>query len=347
MIILTLQSNVKQEQIDAIASKIADFGLDTNVSQSHIVVKGDMDIVPEACLLALPGVKAVKQVIKSYPLVSRDFQSDDTVIKVNDIPIGGQEIQIIAGPCSVETPEQMQASAQGVAAAGALFMRGGAYKPRTSPYNFQGHGELGLKYLVEAARAYDLPVVTELMDVRDIDKFLEYEVDVIQIGTRNMQNFPLLKEVGKLHIPIFLKRGMSATMKDLLMAAEYIAANGNTNIVLVERGIRTYETAYRNTLDISAIPFLKHETHLPVIVDPSHAGGKSWMVPELSYAAIAAGADGLLIESHPHPAKAWSDKEQALTNQELAKLIDELKLVARSRGRKLGEKQQTAELLAA
>jgi len=347
MIIITLQAHANQEQIDTIASKIASFGLDTNVSQSHIVVKGDMDIIPEACLLALPGVKAVKQVTKGYPLVSREFQPDDTVVKVKDIPIGGQEIQIIAGPCSVETPEQMQASAQGVAAAGALLMRGGAYKPRTSPYSFQGHGELGLEYLVAAARDYDLPVVTELMDVRDIDKFLEYEVDVIQIGTRNMQNFPLLKEVGKLHVPIFLKRGMSATIKDLLMAAEYIAANGNTNIVLVERGIRTYETAYRNTLDISAIPFLKRETHLPVIVDPSHAGGKSWMVPPLSYAAIAAGADGLLIESHPHPAEAWSDGEQALTPQQLAVLIHELKLVARSRGRELGQKQQTEELLAA
>jgi len=347
MIIITLQSNVKQEQIDPIASKIAYFGLDANVSQRHIVVKGDMDIVPEACLLELPGVKAVKQVIKEYPLVSRNFQSDDTVIKVNGIPIGGQEIQIIAGPCSVETLEQMQASAEGVAAAGALLMRGGAYKPRTSPYSFQGHGELGLEYLVAAARDYDLPVVTELMDVRDIDKFLEYEVDVIQIGARNMQNFALLKEVGKLHVPIFLKRGMSATMKDLLMAAEYIAANGNTNIVLIERGIRTYETAYRNTLDIAAIPFLKRETHLPVIVDPSHAGGKSWMVPALSYAAIAAGADGLLIESHPDPAKAWSDKEQALTHQELAQLIDELKLVARSRGRVLGQKPPTEQFLAA
>jgi 3-deoxy-7-phosphoheptulonate synthase len=261
-------------------------------------------------------------------------------VNVKGIPIGGKAVQITAGPCSVETPEQMHASAEAVVSAGVPLMRGGAFKPRTSPYTFQGHGEKGLQYLMEAAKNYDLPVVTELMDVRDLDKFLKYEVDVIQIGARNMQNFPLLREVGQLDIPIVLKRGMSATIKDWLMAAEYIAAEGNMNIILAERGIRTFESAYRYALDVSAIPFLKRETHLPVIVDPSHASGKSWMVPALSQAAVAVGADGLLVECHPHPAQAWSDAEQALAPQALKDLVNELRATAQARGRELGQKQE-------
>ncbi len=227
------------------------------------------------------------------------------------IPIGGQTVQVIAGPCSVETQPQMEAAASGVKAGGARLMRGGAFKPRTSPYAFQGKGVEGLELLRAAADAHGLPIVTELMDVRMLEAFLQYDVDVIQIGTRNMQNFDLLKEVGRTTKPVVLKRGMSATISEWLMAAEYIAAGGNHNIIFCERGIRTFETAYRNVLDVTAVPVLKRETHLPVIVDPSHAGGKAWMVPALSCAAVAAGADGLLVEVHPNPCEAWCDADQA------------------------------------
>jgi 3-deoxy-7-phosphoheptulonate synthase len=235
----------------------------------------------------------------------------------------------------VETDEQMEKAAQGVVDAGCHMMRGGAFKPRTSPYAFQGHGVEGLAMFRKAADKHGLPIVTELMDVRTVDAFLEYGVDVIQIGTRNMQNFDLLKEVGKLNIPVILKRGLSATISEWLMSAEYIAAGGNHNIIFCERGIRTFEKAYRNVLDVTAIPVLKKETHLPVIVDPSHAGGKAWMVPALSQAAIAAGADGLLVEMHPTPCEAWCDADQALTPDELKNLMVTLGAIAGAIGRTL------------
>ena len=234
----------------------------------------------------------------------------------------------------------MTAAADAVAAGGATLMRGGAFKPRTSPYAFQGKGEDGLKLLKDAAARHGLPVVTELMDVRMLDTFLAQKVDVIQIGTRNMQNFDLLKEVGRVDVPVVLKRGMSATISEWLMAAEYIAAGGNHRIVLCERGIRTFETAYRNVLDVTAIAVLKRETHLPVIADPSHAGGKAWMVSALSCAAIAAGADGLLVEVHPNPPEAWCDADQALTPSEFAGLMDKLDAVAHAVGRTLGRHQK-------
>jgi 3-deoxy-7-phosphoheptulonate synthase len=227
----------------------------------------------------------------------------------------------------------MHASAAAVSAAGCRLMRGGAFKPRTSPYAFQGLGVTGLAYLQAAARPLQLPIVTELMDVRMLDTFLEYDVDVIQIGARNMQNFDLLKEVGRVNKPVILKRGLSATLSEWLMAAEYIAAGGNHNIIFCERGIRTFETAYRNVLDVTAIPVLKRETHLPVLVDPSHAGGKAWMVPSLSLAAIAAGADGLLVETHPNPSEAWCDADQALTPDELLALMVSVRAVAGAIGR--------------
>ena len=340
MIIIT-KPNTNSQQIATIETRVAEYGLQTMISQGSqktiINIIGNANHLPKQAFMDLDFVETVKSVSKPYKLVSREFQKENTIIKVRGIPIGGKEIQIISGPCSVETPEQMQSSAEAVVAAGALFLRGGAFKPRTSPYSFQGHGEKGLDYLMAAAKKYNLPVVTELMDVRDIEYFLKSQVDVIQIGTRNMQNFQLLKEVGRLNVPVILKRGMSATIKEWLMSAEYIAAGGNTNIIFAERGIRTFESAYRNVLDVSAIPFLKRETHLPVIIDPSHAGGAAWMVPALSYAAIAAGADGLLIESHPNPAQAWSDGEQALTSQELKVLMDQLRVVACALGRDLGQ----------
>lgn len=340
MFIIT-QPNVSTGQISAIQDRATELGCQISMVQvdqkTAIHLISGFDQLTEGTFSDLSGIEQIKLVSKPYRLVSREFKQADTVVNVAGIPFGGKEIQIITGPCSVETPAQMRASAEAAISAGALLMRGGAFKPRTSPYSFQGHGELGLQYLTEAAKEYNLPVVTELMDVRDIDKFLDYKVDVIQIGARNMQNFQLLKEVGRLDVPVVLKRGISATVEEWLMAAEYIASGGNLNIIMAERGVRSYETAYRNMLDVSAIPFVKRETHLPVIVDPSHAGGKAWMVPALSLAAIAAGADGLLIESHPTPSKAWSDGDQSLTPEELKSLMDELQLVAQARGRSLGQ----------
>lgn len=265
---------------------------------------------------------------KPFPLVARDSHFAGSIIDIAGCRLGGRDIHVIAGPCSVETPAQMADAAAAVAAAGATLMRGGAYKPRSSPYSFQGTGAEGLAMLTTAASLHRLPVVTELMDVRLLDTFLRAQVDVIQIGTRNMQNYDLLKEVGRVDVPVILKRGMSATLSEWLMAAEYIAAGGNQRIILCERGIRTFETAYRNVLDVTAIPVLKRETHLPIIVDPSHAGGKAWMVPALARAAVAAGADGLLIEVHPRPEEAWCDADQALDPGAFATLMAGLSRVA-------------------
>ena len=267
--------------------------------------------------------------------VARAARAAGTVVSVRGIPIGGPAVQMIAGPCSVETLPQMQLAAAAVAAGGARLMRGGAYKPRTSPYAFQGAGLDGLRLLKDAASRHGLPIVTELMDVRLLDTFLREGVDVVQVGTRNMQNFDLLKELGRVDVPVILKRGMSATIAEWLMAAEYVAAGGNGRIVLCERGIRTFETAYRNVLDVTAIPMLKRETHLPVIVDPSHAGGKAWLVADLACAAVAAGADGLLVEVHPDPPQAWCDADQALTPAEFATLMRKLDGVAHAVGREL------------
>jgi 3-deoxy-7-phosphoheptulonate synthase len=285
----------------------------------------------------LPGVEQALSIVKPYKIVGREWHPKDTVVDVKGHLIGGNHIQIISGPCSVETPEQMRKSADGVKAAGVKLMRGGAFKPRSSPYSFQGAGMDGLDMFRKAANDSGLPMVTELLDVRHLDAFLEKKVDVIQIGTRNMQNFELLKEVGKVNVPVILKRGMSATISEWLMAAEYIAIGGNHNIIFCERGIRTFETAYRNVLDVTAIPVLKKETHLPVIVDPSHAGGKAFMVPALSRAAIAAGADGLLVEMHPNPCEAWCDADQAITPEELKSLMKELTAIAKVLGRSISE----------
>ncbi|MEQ1602574.1 MAG: 3-deoxy-7-phosphoheptulonate synthase [Methylophilaceae bacterium] len=327
------------EQVDLVVRKIKEFGLDANISRGTertvIGAIGDERKLDQELFESLPGVEQALHIVKPYKIVAREWHKEDTVIDIKGIPLGGKEIQIISGPCSVETQAQMDLSAQGVKAAGSRLMRGGAFKPRTSPYSFQGTGVEGLDIFRKAADKQGLPIVTELMDVRQLDAFLEYGVDVIQIGTRNMQNFDLLKEVGKVNVPIILKRGMSATISEWLMAAEYIAAGGNHNIIFCERGIRTFETYYRNVLDVTAIAVLKKETHLPVIVDPSHAGGKAWMVPALSRAAIAAGADGLLVEMHPNPCEAWCDADQALNPQELINLMAELRGIAHVIGREI------------
>ncbi|RNC78431.1 3-deoxy-7-phosphoheptulonate synthase [Piscirickettsia salmonis] len=278
----------------------------------------------------LPGSIRLIDTKKTYPLVSRESLPQGSIIDVAGVAIGGKAIQIISGPCSVETPEQMAKAADMVKRAGCRLMRGGAFKPRTNPYSFQGHGVDGLVMLEQAARASALPMVTELLDVRHLEHFLAAGVDLIQIGTRNMQNFELLKEVGRTKTPVLLKRGMCATIKEWLNAAEYIAASGNLNIILCERGVRSFENAYRNMLDVTAIPMLKRETHLPVMIDPSHAAGCASLVPVLSKAAIAAGADGLIIESHHQPEQAWCDAEQALNPEELTQLMQELTLIANS-----------------
>jgi len=336
-VIIVMQPDAGAEQIEAVEAKIRAHGLAVHVSRGTertlIGAIGDERALEPEMFDPMPGVEKSMHIVKQYKMVAREWHKENTVIDVAGIPIGGSTVQVIAGPCSVETMPQMEAAAAGARAGGARLMRGGAFKPRTSPYAFQGKGVEGLEMLRSSADAHGLPIVTELMDVRMLETFLQYDVDIIQIGTRNMQNFDLLKEVGRIKKPVILKRGMSATINEWLMAAEYIAAGGNHNIIFCERGIRTFETAYRNVLDVTAIPVLKRETHLPVIVDPSHAGGKAWMVPALSCAAVAAGADGLLIEIHPNPCEALCDADQALTPAEFASLMEKLGAIARAIGR--------------
>ena len=337
--IIVMGNEVTDEQVGAVVKRLETAGLKANISRgverTVIGAIGDERPLTVEMFTSLPGVESAMHIAKQYKIVSRESHKANTVIDIGGIPLGGNQIQVIAGPCSVETQEQMDLSAKFVHEAGCRLMRGGAFKPRTSPYTFQGKGVEGLDMFRKAASPYKLPIVTELMDIRTLDAFMEYDVDVIQIGTRNMQNFDLLKEVGRINKPVILKRGMSATISEWLMSAEYIAAGGNHNIIFCERGIRTFETYYRNVLDITAIPVLKKETHLPVIVDPSHAGGKAWMVAALSQAAIAAGADGLLVEMHPNPCEAWCDADQALTPQELKKLMGTLGAIAGAVGRTL------------
>lgn len=288
--LIIMSRGASEAQIDSVVQRIRAAGLTEHLSRgierTIIGAIGEERKLEAETFELLPGVEQALHIVKQYKIVAREWHPQDSVVDVRGIPVGGNTIQVIAGPCSVETQEQMNEAAAGVAAAGCRLMRGGAFKPRTSPYAFQGLGERGLEYFRHAADKHHLPIVTELMDVRMLDAFLEWDVDIIQIGTRNMQNFDLLKEVGKVSKPVILKRGMAATISEWLMAAEYIAAGGNHNIIFCERGVRSFETAYRNMLDVTAIPVLKRETHLPVIVDPSHAGGKAWLVPALSRAAI-------------------------------------------------------------
>lgn len=337
--IIVMAPGASEQQLAGVVDKIRTAGLTEHVSRGTertiVGAVGDERALTSDMFELMPGVERAMRVVKEYRIVSRESHPQNSVVSVRGVPFGGRALQLIAGPCSVETPQQMAEAAAAVAAAGCRLMRGGAFKPRSSPYSFQGLGVEGLEYLQSAAREHGLPVVTELMDVRMLETFLEYDVDVIQIGARNMQNFDLLKEVGRVNKPVVLKRGLSATVNEWLMAAEYIAAGGNHNIIFCERGVRGFEPAYRNMLDVTAIPVLKKETHLPVIVDPSHAGGKAWLVPALARAAIAAGADGLMIEMHPHPCEAWCDADQALTPEELTTLTAELRILAEALGRTL------------
>ena len=321
--IIVLKPNADEKKFHKLESWIKeDLGLDIHFSQGEgstiLGLVGDTSKVDIDAVSALDIVESVKRIQEPYKAANRKFHPLDSVITVGDVKIGGGNFVKIAGPCSVETPEQIIGIAKAVKAAGANMLRGGAFKPRTSPYAFQGLGKTGIDYLLEARKATGLPIVTEIMELTDLDMF--DEVDVIQVGARNMQNFRLLKELGTIRKPILLKRGLANTVAELLMSAEYIMAGGNENVILCERGIRTFETATRNTLDISVIPVLKEKSHLPVIVDPSHSTGFSKYVKDVTYAATAAGADGIIVEVHNDPENAWCDGQQSITPEAFAKL---------------------------
>ncbi|MBI2080380.1 MAG: 3-deoxy-7-phosphoheptulonate synthase [candidate division NC10 bacterium] len=336
--VIVMRSGATEQEIAQVAQKITAHGLTPHVSRgverTIIGAIGDERILREVALEALPGVEKVLPILKPFKLASREFRPENSVIRVNGVEVGGQRLAVIAGPCSVEGREMLLEMARAVRAAGAHLLRGGAFKPRTSPYTFQGLGEEALRYLAEAREATGLPVVTELMDPRDAPLVLKY-ADMIQIGARNMQNFRLLKEVGMHRKPVLLKRGMSSSIKELLMSAEYILSEGNYNVILCERGIRTFEDFTRNTLDLSAVPALKSLTHLPVLVDPSHGTGKWDLVPPMALAAVAAGADGIMVEVHPHPAEALSDGPQALVPKRFERLMADVAAVAQAVGRRV------------
>ena len=298
-------------------------------------VIGDTTKVDPRDIEVSPSVEKVMRVEQPYKLANRAFHPEDTIVDVDGVKVGGGHMALIAGPCSVESEEQVIAIAKEVKAAGANMLRGGAFKPRTSPYAFQGLGSTGLDYLVTAKKETGLPIVSELMSADDIDEFNE-KVDLVQIGARNMQNFTLLKEVGaRVKKPILLKRGLSATYQEWIMSAEYIMASGNENVILCERGVRTFETYTRNTLDLQAIPVLRKMTHLPVIIDPSHAGGKWWLVEPMAKASVAAGCDGLLIEVHNDPEHALCDGAQSLKPKKYTKLIEELREIGKVVGKEI------------
>ncbi len=338
MIIVT-KIGISDSAIDQIVEHVERAGLRVNVSRGEartiIGCIGDDDKLIAANLTRLDGVEEVLKVGKPYKLASRAFASSPTTVALGDAAgtvVGARELLVIAGPCSVEGRTMLHDTALSVQASGARALRGGAFKPRSSPYAFQGMGREGLELLAEVRRETGLPIVTEVLDPRQVELVAEF-ADVLQVGARNMQNFALLTEIGRVHRPVLLKRGLSATITELLMAAEYILAQGNSQVMLCERGIRTYETSTRNTLDISAIPVLKRETHLPVIVDPSHAAGQAGLVTPLALAAIAAGADGLIVEVHPDPTYAQSDGEQSLTFAAFDEMMRQARAVAGAVGR--------------
>ena len=337
MIIVT-KPEATEEQVQHIIDRIKEWGLKAEVSRGAVRVVigviGPEDSVREKPIAAIPGVESVTPVLKPYKLVAREFRGMNSKVKIGNVVIGGEEIVLMSGPCSVESREQITGIASQVKKAGAKILRGGAFKPRTSPYSFQGLGVEGLKLLAEARDETGLPVITEIMDTKDLDVMEKY-ADCLQVGARNMQNFSLLKEVGRSKLPVMLKRGLSATIKDLLMSAEYILSEGNFNVLLCERGIRTFETYTRNTLDLNAVPVLKAETHLPVVVDPTHGIGLREHVASMALAAVAAGADAIMTEVHTSPEFAKSDGEQALLPDEYIDLVQRVRKVAEAVGRSL------------
>jgi len=337
--IIVLRPDATEQQVNHIIEKVTKLGLTPHVSKGTertiIGVIGPEEVLQVTPLEVFPGVEKVMPVLSPYKLVSREFKKEDSVIDLGKgVKIGGKKLVMMAGPCAIENLNTLQEIAGEIKKAGASVLRGGAFKPRTSPYSFQGLGEEGLKYLKEAGDKLGLVTVTEVMDPRDVDLVTRY-ADVLQIGARNMQNFNLLKEVGLTKKPVVLKRGLSSTIKEWLMSAEYILSGGNFNVILCERGIRTFEDATRNTLDISAVPVVKQLSHLPIIVDPSHAAGRWSLVAPLAKAAVACGADGLIIEVHSHPEDAVSDGAQSLKPDNFTQLMQELRLLAKTSGREL------------
>ena len=336
--VVVMKPGTRQQDIDALVSRLKELDLDVGITNgvgcTILGLVGDTTAVDMDKISINPHVERVMRVQEPYKKANRKFHPEDTVVSVGNAKIGGGNFSVIAGPCSVESEAQTCAVAEDVKASGAALLRGGAFKPRTSPYSFQGMGTAGLDLLMEARKQTGLPIVTEIMDPRMADLF-EREVDVVQVGARNMQNFELLKEVGKMSKPILLKRGLSSTYEEWIMSAEYIMSAGNENVILCERGVRTFETYTRNTLDVSAIPAIKQMSHLPVIVDPSHAAGMYWMVEPLALAAVAAGADGLIIEVHNDPAHAKCDGQQSLTPQNFDALMHKVSAMVDLMGKTL------------
>ncbi|MEW6183669.1 MAG: 3-deoxy-7-phosphoheptulonate synthase [Bacillota bacterium] len=336
--IVVMADNAAEEDIQGVVKRLEAAGLKTHLSRGEektiIGLIGDKMRLGGIAIEALPGVEEVIPILQPYKMASRSFRAERTVVRVGDLEIGGERIHVMAGPCAVESREQLLTTAEKVALSGATILRGGAFKPRTSPYAFQGMGEEGLKILAEARERFGLKIVTEVMDIRTLPIVAGY-ADIIQVGTRNMQNFDLLKEIGIVNKPILLKRGISATIEEWLMAAEYVLSGGNSNVILCERGIRSFETYTRNTLDLSAVPIVKYLSHLPVVVDPSHGIGRWKFVAPMSRAAIAAGADGLIVEVHKNPAEALCDGAQSLTPDNFEAMMKDLRQIANAMGKKL------------
>jgi len=335
--IVEMKTGAAQQELDDVVGRAKNLGLGVqlNLGTNKTVVAllgPNTGQLPIDTFAVLPGVERVTRIMKPYKLASRDFRPEGTVVSVNGIQIGGKRVVVMAGPCAVEGDKQLMAAAMMVKEAGACILRGGAYKPRTSPFTFQGLEELGLKMLQQTKKQFDMPVVTEVVAPHDVAKVAEY-ADILQVGARNMQNYALLTEIGKCRCPVLLKRGLSATVTEWLTAADYLLAGGNEQVILCERGIRTFEDTTRFSLDIGSIPVIKNSSHLPLVVDPSHAAGHYSLVPAMAKAAVAAGADGLLIEAHPNPKEAMVDGLQSLTPSDFARLMTELKSIAEAVGR--------------
>ncbi len=337
--IVVMKQGAAQDQVEEVVKRVEELGYKVHLSRGEArtivgIIGADDYLIQQDTFEVLDGVEKTVRIMQPYKYASRDFVQSSTKIPVNGTNVGGEKVVVMAGPCSVESREQILETAHAVKEAGGSVLRGGAFKPRSSPYSFQGLGEEGLKFLAEAREQTGLPIITEVMSSEDIGLVGEY-TDIFQIGARNNQNYPLLKAVGKTTKPVFLKRGISGTIQELLMGAEYILSNGNMQVMVCERGIRTYETTTRNTFDINAIPVLKQLTHLPVVADPAHGTGQWEYVAPIAKAAVAAGADALMIEVHPDPSKAWSDGAQSLTFEHFGVLMKELESIANAVGRKL------------
>jgi len=335
--IVNMRRGATPEEIDGVVERARSSGLDIQLNlgtdKTVVAILGsNTGQLPTDIFAVLPGVDSVTRIMKPYKLASREFKAEDSVVSINGIEIGGKRIVVIAGPCAVESEDQLIKAVKAVKEAGACILRGGAFKPRTSPFSFQGLGKAGLELLAQARKQFSIPILTEVLDPHDVSQVLKY-ADILQVGARNMQNFTLLTEIGRSKCPVLLKRGLSCTISEWLTAADYLLAEGNSHVMLCERGIRTFEDSVRFSLDICSIPVVKKSSHLPLIVDPSHAAGHYSLVPSIAKASVAAGADGLLIEVHPNPKEALVDGLQSLTPSDFDRLMKELKPIARAVGR--------------